>query len=167
MRMKTKTVLFCLPGILMLFLPLGLNGKSPLDNGSDSLELRGVMRLQGKWKFSIRDTISQSSFWLETGKPVNGISVVEYDSAGEILTISNNGLRRKMMLVDPDPAHVSVVRSTTMSVLPPGAEQFERPPVPTMTPPPPPNNGRPPKLPAPDTPPKPLPANSGPGRASR
>jgi len=124
----------------------------------DAFQLRGAMRFQDQWQFSIRNTVIESSFWLELGASSNGLKAVKFDPESELLTLVYKGSSYDMKMLSPEMKPIRVVRSTTSSVAPTGSGEVEIPQVPMRVPPPPPNNGLPPKLPAPSAPPKRLPA---------
>ena len=114
-------------------------------NSSHPFELRGVMKLQGIWQFSIMNVNTKESFWLKMGKTTHGITPISYDQESASLAIDQNGNHYRLALAKPDEAPLAVTTSTTLhSAIP--HKQTMVPPSPNFVPGPPPNNGMPPKF---------------------
>jgi hypothetical protein len=143
--MKVYTVVFCLLCLSMFSMTSELYANGRSDDGLDSLELRGVIQLKGKWSFSLHNRMSKSSFWVEMGQSLRGISAVEFDTEQQILTVAFNGKHREIGMIKPSSTSIRVVRSSTTSVLHEEGKKIEISSAPLMRPPAPPNMGRPPK----------------------
>ncbi len=61
------------------------------NNGNDPLEFRSVSEEGASKFFSIYDTNTHRSTWVELNDPVNGFSVKSYDAAKESITVDYQG----------------------------------------------------------------------------
>lgn len=60
-------------------------------SGTEPFEFRAVLEENGNKFFSIYDTATRRSNWVEFNDPVNGFSVKTYDSAKEVVMIEYQG----------------------------------------------------------------------------
>jgi hypothetical protein len=73
--------------------PFGLGRSSGVANGgtNDPLEFRAVLEEDGKRYYSIYETSSHRSTWVEINETVNGFSVIGYDAAHDTVRAEFHG----------------------------------------------------------------------------
>ncbi len=107
-------------------------------------EFRGAMQLGEVWRFSLHDTKSQLSFWLELGKTRRGLQALDFDSESSLLTVQYNERRVSLPIVPAGDLPLEVATSLPNSRGHIGKKEHVLTGAPTFTPPSPPNGGRPP-----------------------
>lgn len=63
-----------------------------------NLEWRGVMALEGRTEFSLRNPAAQTSIWVGLGETNDGVKVIGYDPKDGTLTVSNGKETRDLFL---------------------------------------------------------------------
>jgi len=69
----------------------GKSGAAGAGSNGETLEFRAVLEEGGNKYFSIYDTATRRSNWVELNDPVNGFSVKGYDAAKENITVEYQG----------------------------------------------------------------------------
>ncbi len=91
------------------------------------LELRGILALEGKPRFTIFDTSNNRAIWLAVGESDGGIRVAAYDAAAEAVTVELEGQSQRLTMKEAQIVNVAVSLPTTgaanpvVGVPPPGA----------------------------------------------
>ena len=72
------------------FMPAG--NVAPVQSATAGrLELRGILALDGKPRFTIFDTSNNRAIWLAVGESEGGIRVSAYDAAAEAVSVELEG----------------------------------------------------------------------------
>jgi VCBS repeat-containing protein len=104
------------------FLPPGYSDKKEApkpvvqSNGpiSREIEFRGRFKMNGQYQFSLFNKRDQKSYWLkENEATAQGISVRNYDSDSESLTISMSGRTELLTLMSASSTPLAVVTSVS------------------------------------------------------
>ena len=121
------------------FLPPGYGEKKEApkpvvqSNGpiSREIEFRGLVKMEGQYQFSLFDKRDQKSYWLkENEAAAQGISVRNYDSGSQSLTVSMSGRTERVTLISASSSSLPVVASVSPPVNANGnANKPELPPV--------------------------------------
>ncbi len=121
------------------FLPPGYGEKKEApkpvvqSNGpiSREIEFRGFFKMNGQYQFSLFNKRDQKSYWLkENEAAAQGISVRNYDSGSQSLTISMSGRTERITLIAANSSPLPVVASVSPPVNTNGnAQQPKLPPV--------------------------------------
>ena len=107
------------------FLPPGYGEKEEAtkpvvqSNGpiSREIEFRGLVKMDGQYQFSLFNRRDQKSYWLkENEAAAQGISVSNYDSASQSLTISMSGRIERITLIKASSSSLPVVASVSPQV---------------------------------------------------
>ena len=107
------------------FLPPGYNEKKeppkPViqSNGpiSREIEFRGLAEMDGQYQFSLFNKRDQKSYWLkENEAAAKGISVRNYDSGSQSLTVSMSGRTERITLIAANSSPLPVVASVSPPV---------------------------------------------------
>ena len=107
------------------FLPPGYGEKKEVpkpvvqSNGpiSREIEFRGLVKMKGRYQFSLYNKRDQKSYWLkENEATAQGISVRNYDSGSQSLTVSMSGRTERVTLISASSSPISVVASVSPPV---------------------------------------------------
>ena len=107
------------------FLPPGYGEKKEApkpvvqSNGpiSREIEFRGFFKMKGQYQFSLFNKRDQKSYWLkENEAAAQGISVRNYDSGSQSLTISMSGRTERITLIAANSSPLPVVASVSPPV---------------------------------------------------
>ena len=107
------------------FLPPGYGEKKEApepvvqSNGpiSREIEFRGLIKMNGQYQFSLFNKRDQKSYWLkENEAAAQGISVRDYNSGSQSLTVSKNGRTERITLIDAKSSPLPVVASVSPPV---------------------------------------------------
>jgi hypothetical protein len=103
---------------------------------SRELEFRGVMKMQGRYQFSIYNKKGQQSYWIKENQTEDGITCRDYNPDTKSVTIVQNGRSERIQLVavtdSPLPVSSSQPAATTNSApqgnlaAPPSQDNSER-----------------------------------------
>ncbi|MBK8475603.1 MAG: hypothetical protein IPL39_04645 [Opitutaceae bacterium] len=77
------------------------------------LELRGILALGGKPKFTIYDTSNNRAVWLAVGENDGGIRVAAFDAAAEAVTVELEGQAVRLTMKEAQIVNVAVSLPTT------------------------------------------------------
>lgn len=81
---------------------------------SREIEFRGLIKLNGKYQFSIFNKSEQKSYWLdESGAAQQGISVRGYDADSHTITVNMNGRSERLTLMTASDAPLPVAVSVS------------------------------------------------------
>jgi len=67
---------------------------------SQTLEVRGVMKLGNRLQFSVFNKKENKSYWIDEGETVEQISARDYDPGSRSLTVTMNGRSERLSLMD-------------------------------------------------------------------
>ena len=104
------------------FLPPGYGEKKEApkpvvqSNGpiSREIEFRGLVKMEGQYQFSLFNKRDQKSYWLkENEATAQGISVRNYDSGSQSLTVSMSGRTERITLIAAKSSPLPVVASVS------------------------------------------------------
>ena len=104
------------------FLPPGYGEKKEApkpvvqSNGpiSREIEFRGLVKMKGQYQFSLFNKRDQKSYWLkENEAAAQGISVRNYDSGSQSLTVSMSGRTERITLIAANSTPLPVVASVS------------------------------------------------------
>ena len=107
------------------FLPPGYGEKEEApepvvqSNGpiSREIEFRGFIKMNGQYQFSLFNKRDQKSYWLkENEAAAQGISVRNYDSGSQSLTVSMSGRTERITLITANSSPLPVVTSFSPQV---------------------------------------------------
>ena len=107
------------------FLPPGYGEKKEVpkpvvqSNGpiSREIEFRGLVKMKGQYQFSLFNKRDQKSYWLkENEAAAQGISVRNYDSGSQSLTVSMSGRTERITLIAANSSPLPVVASVSPPV---------------------------------------------------
>ena len=107
------------------FLPPGFSEKKEApepvvqSNGpiSREIEFRGLVKVNGQYQFSLFNKRDQKSHWLkENEAATQGISVRNYDSGSQSLTVSMSGRTERITLIAANSSPLPVVASVSPPV---------------------------------------------------
>ncbi len=107
------------------FLPPGYGEKKEApkpvvqSNGpiSREIEFRGFVKMKGQYQFSLFNKRDQKSYWLkENEAAAQGISVRNYDSGSQSLTVSMSGRTERVTLISASSSPLPVVASVNPPV---------------------------------------------------
>ena len=107
------------------FLPPGYGEKKEVpkpvvqSNGpiSREIEFRGFFKMNGQYQFSLFNKRDQKSYWLkENEAAAQGISVRDYNSGSQSLTVSKNGRTERITLIAANSSPLPVVASVSQPV---------------------------------------------------
>lgn len=94
------------------FLPAG-NVASVAAPQNGRLELRGILALDGKPRFTIFDTSNNRAVWLAVGESDGGIRVGAYDAAAEAVTVELEGQAVRLTMKEAQIINVAVAMPST------------------------------------------------------
>ena len=109
------------------FLPPGYGEKKEApkpvvqSNGpiSREIEFRGLVKMNGQYQFSLFNKRDQKSYWLKENEAIaQGISVRNYDSGSQSLTVSMSGRTERITLISANPSSIPVVTSFSQKGVP-------------------------------------------------
>ena len=109
------------------FLPPGYGEKKEApkpvvqSNGpiSREIEFRGLVKMNGQYQFSLFNKRDQKSYWLKENEAIaQGISVRNYDSGSQSLTVSASGRTERITLIAANPSSIPVVTSVSHKSVP-------------------------------------------------
>ena len=107
------------------FLPPGYSEKKEApepvvqSNGpiSREIEFRGLIKMNGQYQFSLFNKRNQKSYWLkENEAAAQGISVRNYDSDSQSLTVIMSGRTERITLIAANSSPIPVVASVSPPV---------------------------------------------------
>ena len=107
------------------FLPPGYGEKKEApkpvvqSNGqiSREIEFRGLVKMKGQYQFSLFNKRDQKSYWLkENEAAAQGISVSNYDSSSQSLTVRMSGRTERIALIAANSSPLPVVASVSPPV---------------------------------------------------
>lgn len=84
------------------------------------LELRGILGLDGKPRFTIFDTSNNRAVWLAVGESDGGIRVAAFDAAAEAVTVELEGQSVRLTMKEAQIVNVAVSLPTTPTPTPAG-----------------------------------------------
>ena len=82
------------------------------------LELRGILALEGKPRFTIFDTSNNRAVWLAVGENDGGIRVSAFDAATEAVTVELEGQSQRLTMKEAQIVNMAVTLPTTAAVGP-------------------------------------------------
>ena len=86
---------------------------------SREIEFRGLAKMNGQYQFSLFNKRDQKSYWLkENEAAAQGISVRNYDSGSQSLTVSMSGRTERITLISANPSSIPVVTSFSQKGVP-------------------------------------------------
>ena len=89
------------------FIPAG--NVAPVQSATAGrLELRGILALDGKPRFTIFDTSNNRAIWLAVGESEGGIRVSAYDAAAEAVTVELEGQSQRLTMKEAQIVNVAV-----------------------------------------------------------
>ncbi len=94
------------------FLPSG-NAAPVAAAQNGRLELRGIVSLDGKPRFTIFDTSNNRAVWLAVGESDGGIRAAAYDAAAEAVTVEFEGQSVRLTMKEAQIVNVAVTLPTT------------------------------------------------------
>lgn len=94
------------------FLPSG-NAAPVAAPQNGRLELRGILTLEGKPRFTIFDTSNNRAVWLTVGESDGGIRVAAYDPAAEAVTAELEGQSVRLTMKEAQIVSIAVTLPTT------------------------------------------------------
>lgn len=71
---------------------------APTNQALAGLELTGIVVIDQRPRFSLRDVTSSKIYWLELNQPEDGLTVVTYDAANSTATVEGRGGSRLLVL---------------------------------------------------------------------
>ena len=145
LMIASSTLIGCL-----LMTSAGANASEEKTAIESRFEFRGAMQLNGVWRFSLHDTASQLSFWLELEKTRRGVKPLAFDPEASLLTVQYREKSYSLPLVQAEEAPLAVATSTPRAEAQSKEKEHVLPEAPSFTPPSPPNGGRPPNSPPPE-----------------
>ena len=81
---------------------------------SREIEFRGLVKMEGQYQFSLFNKRDQKSYWLkENEAAAQGISVRNYDSSSQSLTVSMSGRTERITLIAANSSPLPVVASVS------------------------------------------------------
>jgi hypothetical protein len=84
---------------------------------SREIEFRGLVKMKGQYQFSLFNKSDQKSYWLkENEAAAQGISVRNYDSGSQSLTVSMSGRTERITLIAANSSPLPVVASVSPPV---------------------------------------------------
>lgn len=107
------------------FLPPGYGEKKEApkpvvqSNGpiSREIEFRGFFKMNGQYQFSLFNKRDQKSYWLKENEAnARGISVRNYDSGSQSITVSTSGRTERITLITANSSPLPVVASVSTPV---------------------------------------------------
>lgn len=63
-------------------------------------ELRGILDLGGSRSFSLKDTETGGTFWIELGRTLGGVHAHSYDASEKVLLLEEDGLTHRLRLAE-------------------------------------------------------------------
>lgn len=88
-----------------------MQSSGPISRG---IEFRGLVKMEGQYQFSLFDKRDQKSYWLkENEAAAQGISVRNYDSGSQSLTVSMSGRTERITLIAANSSPLPVVASVS------------------------------------------------------
>ena len=111
-----------------------VQSKGPI---SREIEFRGLFKMNDQYQFSLFNKRDQKSYWLkENEAAAQGISVRNYDSGSQSLTVSMSGRTERVTLISASSSPLPVVTSVSPQVntngnankpgLPPGPQNIAK-----------------------------------------
>jgi hypothetical protein len=91
------------------------SAQSAVGGNGEPFELRAVLEENGSKFFSIYDTATRRSNWVELNDPVNGFSIKSYDAAKENITVDYQG-KSMTLAIKRAPAVAQVMQQPMPSV---------------------------------------------------
>ena len=84
---------------------------------SREIEFRGLIKMNGQYQFSLFNKRDQKSYWLkENEAAAQGISVRNYDSGSQSITVSISGRTERITLITANSSPLPVVASVSPPV---------------------------------------------------
>lgn len=80
------------------FLPPAAQKSNAQGDALSSIELTGILSVDGKPKFSVRDTSSGRSFWIGLGETEEGLTIRSYDEAASSVVVEGRGESRQLVI---------------------------------------------------------------------
>ena len=94
------------------FIPAG-DAASAATPQNGRLELRGILTLDGKPRFTIFDTSTNRGVWLAVGESDGGIRVAAFDASAEAVTVELEGQSVRLTMKEAQIVNVAVTMPTT------------------------------------------------------
>ncbi|HLP01607.1 MAG TPA: hypothetical protein VK163_06250 [Opitutaceae bacterium] len=94
------------------FLPAG-NAAPVTVAQNGRLELRGIVSLDGKPRFTVFDTSTNRAVWLAVGESDGGLRVAAYDASAEAITVEFEGQSVRLTMKEAQIVSVAVSLPTT------------------------------------------------------
>lgn len=94
------------------FLPSG-NAAPVTVAQNGRLELRGIVTLEGKPRFTVFDTSTNRAVWLAVGESDGGLRVAAYDASAEAVTVEFEGQSVRLTMKEAQIVSVAVSLPTT------------------------------------------------------
>jgi len=95
------------------FLPPSAPKSAAQGDALSSIELTGIFSLNGKPKFSVRDTSSGRSLWIGLGETEEGLTIRSYDESKSSVVIEGRGGSRNVVIRE---ARVTTAPSTPIPI---------------------------------------------------
>lgn len=102
------------------FLPSG-NAAPVAAPQNGRLELRGILTMDGKPRFTIFDTSNNRATWLAVGESEGGIKVAAFDAAAEAVTVELEGQSVRLTMKEAQIVNLAVTMPTPNAGAQPGA----------------------------------------------
>ena len=84
---------------------------------ADRFELRGILDLGEGQSFSLHDTDTGATFWIDLGENAGGVHAAEFDRERRILLLEYGNARQEVELNQPDDRPLKVVTKQTAADL--------------------------------------------------
>jgi hypothetical protein len=119
------------------FLPPGYGEKKPeaptpvvQKNGpiSREIEFRGVLKINGKYQFSVFNKSEKKSYWISENQAESGISIRGYEADSHTLTVNMNGRSEQLTLISASDSPLPVISSVNQANKPSNASNTNLPP---------------------------------------
>src|ERR1700694_153274 len=98
---------------------------APGSGTSEPLEFRGVLEENGNRIFSIYETATHRSNWVDLNDPVNEFSVKDYDAAHDSVTVEFQGNPLKLALKRAAPVVAATTGALPGNIAPPSTQNAQ------------------------------------------
>ena len=89
----------------------GTNGITASAADGLPFEFRGIIELDGRLKFSVRQVESQSSFWISLGREFRGLEVLRYNTSDKTLDCNYQGEVLTLQLAKDDGIPLNILNN--------------------------------------------------------
>lgn len=93
----------------------GTNGITASAADGVPFELRGILELDGRLEFSVREVESGNSFWVGLGREFRGLHVMEYDTAEKTLVCNYRGEAVTLQLAKDDGIPLNILENPDLA----------------------------------------------------